>query len=77
MVELLLDISDDYTISDALVTAAADGRGGVVRLLLSRCQLERISVARALEKAAEFDRGDVLKLLLEGSTGEERGVSVA
>ncbi|KAG6617359.1 uncharacterized protein IUM83_02518 [Phytophthora cinnamomi] len=72
VVELLVDRSDEYTVSDALMTAAADGRRDVVLLLMQRCRLERVAVARALEKAAEFDRCEVVESLLEGLAAEEK-----
>ncbi|GMF40856.1 unnamed protein product [Phytophthora fragariaefolia] len=73
VVEMLAERSDDYTVSDALATAAADGRGEVVQVLMRKCSIERLSMARALEKAAEFNRCEVLELLLNGIGGDERG----
>ncbi|KAE8903912.1 hypothetical protein PF005_g4468 [Phytophthora fragariae] len=83
VVELLVDKSDEYTLSDVLITAAADGRGAVVELLMRSGQLGKLHIARALEKAAEFDQCNVVKLLLEGLAGEEEtshlsgGVTIA
>lgn len=65
VVELLINKSDDYTISEALMATASDGRLGVVVFLLGRWTLEKVAIARALEKAAEKNQCDVVKVLLD------------
>ncbi|OWZ08737.1 hypothetical protein PHMEG_00018673 [Phytophthora megakarya] len=65
VISLLFHKSDAYTIGDSLIAAAADGREAVVTLLLESCKIEKMTIARALEKAAENCHYDALKLLLE------------
>ncbi|POM66871.1 Hypothetical protein PHPALM_17206, partial [Phytophthora palmivora] len=65
VIALLIDKSDAYTIGDALIEAAAHGREVVATLLVKWCKSDKLTVARALEKAAENFHCDVVKLLLE------------
>jgi hypothetical protein len=65
VLELLVDLSDECTIGDALMRAATAGREAAVRLLLSRCRFVKGKVARALKAAAKRDHCEVAKLLLD------------